>query len=81
MAKAMILSLMLLLAAAPAAAQDPNAASQRDIDVAIRKGAEYLKTPPSTGSWLHANCDELILLTLIVAGVQESNPRFKARQG
>jgi hypothetical protein len=76
MAKATILSVM-LLAAAPAMAQDPNAVSQRDIDQAIRKGAENLKSAPSTGSWLHANCDELILLTLIVAGVQETNPRFK----
>ncbi len=66
-----------LLAATPVLAQDPNAVSQRDIDQAIRKGAENLKSAPSTGSWLHANCDELILLTLIVAGVQETNPRFK----
>jgi hypothetical protein len=77
MGKSLTVCLSILLAAGPAMAQDPNAASQRDIDQAIRKGAEYLKTAPSTGSWLHANCDELILLTLIVAGVQETNPRFK----
>ena len=75
MARAFILFL-LLGAAMPAAAQDPNAVSQREIDQAIRKGAEYLKTAPSWGDWLHANCDELILLTMIHAGVPESNPKF-----
>ena len=75
MAKVFFLSTLLL--ATPVLAQDPNAVSQRDIDQAIRKGTENLKSAPSTGSWLHANCDELILLTLIVAGVQETNPRFK----
>ena len=75
MRKAYILFL-LFGAAIPAAAQDPNAVSQREIDQAIRKGAEYLKTAPSWGDWLHANCDELILLTMIHAGVPESNPKF-----
>jgi hypothetical protein len=78
MARLLILSTLLLgLPARLALAQDPNAVTQRDIDQAIRKGAEHLKTnAPSTGGWLHANCDELILLTLIVAGVPESNPKF-----
>ncbi|HVR86383.1 MAG TPA: hypothetical protein VMU54_18825, partial [Planctomycetota bacterium] len=75
MARAFILFL-LLGAAMPAAAQDPNAVSQREIDQAIRKGAEYLKTAPSWGDWLHANCDELILLTMIHAGIPEANPKF-----
>ena len=73
---ARVLFLCTLLASASALAQDPNAVSQRDIDQAIRKGSENLKTAPSTGGWLHANCDELILLTLIVAGVPETNPKF-----
>jgi len=75
MGRAFILFL-LLGAAMPAAAQDPNAVSQREIDQAIRKGAEFLKTAPSWGDWLHANCDELILLTMIHAGIPESNPKF-----
>jgi hypothetical protein len=73
---ARVLFLCTLLASTSVVAQDPNAVTQREIDQAIRKGSENLKTAPSTGGWLHANCDELILLTLIVAGVPESNPRF-----
>ena len=73
---AKVLFLCTLLASTSVVAQDPNAVTQREIDQAIRKGSENLKTAPSTGGWLHANCDELILLTLIVAGVPESNPRF-----
>src|SRR6185295_257504 len=74
---ARVLFLCTLLASTSALAQDPNAVSQREIDQAIRKGSENLKTAPSTGGWLHANCDELILLTLIVAGVPETNPKFE----
>jgi hypothetical protein len=52
--------------------QDPKATvSQKEIDAAILKGAEYLKTAPSPGGHLKTNCDELILLTLIHAGVNE----------
>jgi hypothetical protein len=76
MAKLIILS-ALLAGSSAAWAQDPNAVTQREIDQAIRKGAEYLKTAPSTGGWLHANCDELILLTMIHAGVPENNPKFE----
>lgn len=77
MARALILFLLLGATVTPAFAQDPNAVSQREIDQAIRKGAEYLKTAPSWGDWLHANCDELILLTMIAAGVPENNPKFE----
>jgi len=77
MARAFILSLLLGATVTPALAQDPNAVSQREIDNAIRKGAEFLKTAPSWGDWLHANCDELILLTMIHAGIPESNPKFE----
>ena len=73
MARSIFVSLLL---GATALAQDPGAVSQREIDQAIRKGSEYLKTAPSTGGWLHPNCDELILLTMIVAGVPETNPKF-----
>ena len=73
---ARVLFLCTLLASTSLWAQDPNAVSQREIDQAIRKGTENLKSAPSTGGWLHANCDELILLTLIVAGVPETNPKF-----
>ncbi len=76
MARLLILS-VLLAGSTSAWAQDPNAVSQREIDQAIRKGAEYLKTAPSTGGWLHANCDELILLTMIHAGVPDKNPKFE----
>jgi hypothetical protein len=76
MARVIFLS-ALLAGSATAWAQDPNAVTQREIDQAIRKGAEYLKTAPSTGGWLHANCDELILLTMIHAGIPESNPKFE----
>lgn len=75
MARSFILSSLLLCTAAMA--QDPNAVTQRDIDQAIHRGAEFLKTTAtSSGGWLHANCDELILLTMIHAGVPESNPKF-----
>jgi hypothetical protein len=65
-----------LFLASTALAQDPGAVSQREIDQAIHKGSEYLKGAPSTGGWLHPNCDELILLTMIHAGVPEANPKF-----
>ena len=76
MARSFILFLMLGAAAVPAFAQDPKAVSQREIDQAIRKGSEFLKTAPSWGDWLHANCDELILLTMIHAGIPETNAKF-----
>src|SRR5262249_54913646 len=75
MARLIFLSAM--LAGSTAWAQDPNAVTQREIDQAIRKGAESRKAPPSTGSWLHANFDEPILLTMIHAGVPESTPKFE----
>jgi hypothetical protein len=77
MARAFILSALIVAAALPAAAQDPNAVTQREIDQAIRKGSEFLKTSAVSGAdWLHKDCDELILLTMIHAGVPEANPKF-----
>jgi len=76
MARAFILILLLGATITPAAAQDPNAVTQRDIDAAIRKGGEHLKVAASGADWLHPNCDELILLAMIAAGVPESNPKF-----
>ncbi len=79
MARAFIPFLLLVLFGAtitPAAAQDPNAVTQREIDAAIRKGGEHLKVAPSGADWLHPNCDELILLAMIAAGIPEQNPKF-----
>jgi hypothetical protein len=78
MARAFILLLLLGATITPAIAQDPNAVTQREIDQAIRKGSEFLKTTAvSSADWLHPNCDELILLTMIHAGVPETNPKFE----
>jgi hypothetical protein len=76
MAKAFILFLLLGATITPALAQDPNAVTQRQIDQAIRKGGDHLKVAVSSADWLHPNCDELILLAMIAAGVPENNPKF-----
>jgi hypothetical protein len=76
MARSFIIFLLIGAAVTPAAAQDPNAVTQREIDAAIRKGGEHLKVAPSGADWLHPNCDELILLAMIHAGVPETNPKF-----
>jgi hypothetical protein len=78
MVRASVLFLLLGATITPALAQDPGAVSQREIDQAIRKGGDFLKTTAVSGAdWLHPNCDELILLTLIHAGVPETNPKFE----
>jgi hypothetical protein len=59
------------------AAQAANAPSQKDIDEAVKKGIEYLKTAPSPGGHLKGHCDGLILLTLIHGGMSEKNPVFQ----
>src|SRR5437660_3792145 len=59
---------------APLFAQDPNAVSPRDIEQAIRKGSEFLKSAPFTPDRTHPCANDLILLTLIHAEVAESNP-------
>ncbi|HYE99145.1 MAG TPA: hypothetical protein VEJ18_09560, partial [Planctomycetota bacterium] len=73
MTSALLLS-CLLGALAPQAAGAP---SQKQIDDAVKRGVEYLKTAPSPGGHLKTNCDELILLTLIHAGMSEKNPVFE----
>jgi ferric-dicitrate binding protein FerR (iron transport regulator) len=53
--------------------------TQEQIDKAIRDGIEFLKkapSPPFTGAGI-ANSDTLILLTLLHAGVPESDARFQ----
>ncbi|HXG61369.1 MAG TPA: hypothetical protein VNO22_08345 [Planctomycetota bacterium] len=60
-----------------AGAQDGNGLSQRNIDEAIRRGVAWLRTAPSTGGHLNTNCDELILLTFIHAGVSERDEHFQ----
>jgi len=57
-----------------ASAQDPNAVSPRDIEKAIRKGSEFLKSAPFTPDRTHPCANDLILLTLIHAEVAENNP-------
>jgi hypothetical protein len=67
------LSLSLLLSV-----QAAGAPSQKDIDAAVKRGTDYLKTAPSPGGHLKdTDCDELILLTLIHAGMPEQNPVFQ----
>ena len=65
-----------ILACAPAS----PAQEQSKVDQAIHKGVEYLKTADSPGH-PHSKAthsDELILYTFVVAGVPETNARFKA---
>ena len=52
---------------------------QARVDEAIRKGAECLSGAESTGWTLVGvrNCDELLLLTLLPAGLPESHPRVQ----
>ncbi|HZE98745.1 MAG TPA: hypothetical protein VE981_17160 [Planctomycetota bacterium] len=67
--------LSFLLAAAAAQAQD-----QAKIDIAIRKGCEFLKTaesPPHPHSKA-THSDELILYTLIIGDVPVTNPKVKS---
>ena len=55
-----------------------RAASQKEIDEAVHKGVEFLKAAPSPGA--HSgikNSDELILFTLLHAGVSEKNEVFQ----
>lgn len=54
-----------------AASQSAEPVSQKEIDAAIRRGADFLKTAPSPGGHLQSTCDELILLTFLHAGVSE----------
>jgi hypothetical protein len=52
-------------------AQDPAPAAkvgQKEIDLAIVRGLEYLQGAPSTAGEIGANCDELILLAMIHGG-------------
>ncbi|HVE39791.1 MAG TPA: FecR domain-containing protein [Planctomycetota bacterium] len=60
-------------------AQDPPGVDRKRIDEAIRKGIAFLKSAPSVGAEVFgiANCDELILLTLLSAGVSESDPELQ----
>ena len=55
--------------------QEPAGLERRRVDEAIQKGVAYLKAAPSQGIEVFriANCDELILLTFLSAGVEESD--------
>jgi len=51
---------------------------QSKVDQAITKGVEFLKTADSPGAHREINnCDELILLTLISAGLPESDAKVQ----
>jgi hypothetical protein len=84
MERVSIIFLAFLLPAA-AAAQDKKpeppkapALSQAAIDAAIKKGAEYLKRAPSPAAWAGIkDSDELILYTLLVADVPDTDPAFQ----
>ena len=74
--KASFVVAIAVLALAPVA----PAQEQAKIDQAIHRGIEYLKTAGSPGHE-HSKAthsDELILYTFVVAGVPETNPKFKA---
>ena len=66
-----------ILLSALLCAQNAGAPSQKDIDEAVKKGLEYLKTAPSPGGHLKTNCDELIFLTLLHGGMSDKNPVFQ----
>jgi hypothetical protein len=73
---------VVLLGVAPLEAQEgakkaPPVVSQREVDKAVQRGAEYLKKAPSPSGHLSGDCDSLILLTMIHAEVPESNPDFE----
>jgi hypothetical protein len=71
MARLLLVSLLL---STTAVAQDPNAVSPRDIERAIRKGSEFLKSAKFNPDRTHPCANDLVLLTLIHAEVPENNP-------
>jgi hypothetical protein len=56
-------------------AQDPPGIDRKRIDDAIRRGVAFLRKSPSQGieTFGIVNCDELMLLTLLSAGMGESD--------
>src|SRR5258708_8940606 len=73
--KRLSIGISFLLLGTLAQAQD-----QAKIDIAIRKGLEYLKgadSPPHTHSKA-THSDELLLYTMLVGDVAPSNARFQA---
>ncbi len=72
-----------LAVSAPAQDRKPQAPkapalSQGAIDAAIQKGVAYLKKAPSPPAWAGIkDSDELILYTLLIADVPESDPVFQ----
>src|SRR6516162_7319291 len=74
MARLLLTSLLL---ATTATAQDPNAVSPRDIEKAIHKGTEFLKSAPFNPERVHPCANDLILLTLIHGEVPETNAVFQ----
>jgi hypothetical protein len=83
MKKGLALVVLVWLSAVADAQQKPNAAAPPDVDPArvdeaIRKGVAWLKTSAkSPGYGKNVNCDELLLLTLLHAGLSEDDPKVK----
>jgi len=73
--------LFILACASAAAAQTAPGVDDRKVREAIDRGIAWLKLAPSPGHGengsLARNSDELILLTLIHAGVPQDDPRFR----
>src|SRR5262245_42331676 len=77
---------LFLLAAAAAPAQDGRkqdpvrvhpGVDQKRVNQASARVVEFLLSAGSPGNYMSKNADELILLTLVHAGVPESDPKFK----
>ncbi len=76
MSRNAVLCLALFLGLASAARA--QGVDQKQVDAAIEKGVAWLKNAPSPGSHHElANCDELILLTLVTGGAAEDDPKVQ----
>jgi len=68
-----------VLTFALAAAAQAQTVDETKVDLAIKKGVEFLRTAKSPNTHAAArNSDELILWTFIHAGVPHDDPKFKA---
>ncbi|HVR83769.1 MAG TPA: hypothetical protein VMU54_05610, partial [Planctomycetota bacterium] len=71
-------------AASDIALRPPPPVDQETVDAAIRRGLAWLRTSGSPGSDIAGgkkpripNCDDLLLLTFLHAGMPENDPRFQ----
>ena len=73
-----LIGITAVLAAGLFAREAQAQVDQKRIDDAIHRGVEYLKGAESSGWDQHINnCDELVLLTFIHAGVPEKDAKFQ----